>query len=354
LNAAVAAERLSNQHITTAGPLDPADLVAWFGAVQAQEYQAAKWGLGLRIPGAVDQDVERACDEGRILRTHVMRPTWHFVARRDIRWMLALTAPRVQRSTASYHRHIGLEPRLCVRAAGVFERALRDGRSLTRRELGSALGRVRLNATGIRLALLTIYAELEGVICSGPRRGKDQTYMSLAHRAPAGDLSRDEALAELTRRYFQSHGPATVRDFVWWSGLTTADAKRGLEMNRAAKASIGALDYWTLGPLRERTKNRHLALLPIYDEYLVAYRDREAVPHAYTVVSSPSGRTARFQHALVVNGQVAGTWRLARGARATVLEVTASRKLTRSEQNALAEVVEQYRRFGGEPVSLSL
>src|SRR5687768_13387649 len=225
--------------------------------------------------------IERAFDAGRILRTHVLRPTWHFVTPADIRWMLELTAPHIQRAMAYQRRQVELDARVCNRAIGVIERALGDEEYLTRGELGARLARSRINATGTRLAHLAAYAELEGVICSGPRRGKQFTYALLATRAPAARrLARDEALAELTRRFFQSHAPATIRDFVWWSGLSTADAKRGLEMNKARHRVEDGLTYWTLGRANPSHRSRaSVHLLPVYDEYVVAYRDREAVPH---------------------------------------------------------------------------
>ncbi len=230
----IAEQRLLNQGITRPKTRTPEEVVAWLGAVQAQEYPFARWALGLRMPeGTTDSEIERAIDEGRILRTHVMRPTWHFVTPADVYWMLELTASRVHRTLATYNRRQGLTEDVMARGTKVFERALKDGQCLTRAELGARLERAGIMAKGVRLALLTIYAELEGVICSGPRRAGQLTYALLADRAPRPRrLSRDEALAELTLRYFRSHGPATIRDFVWWSGLLTADAKRGLEMNQ--------------------------------------------------------------------------------------------------------------------------
>ena len=257
---------------------------------------------------AVDADIERAFNEGRILRTHVMRPTWHFVTPADIRWLLELTAPRVQRIMASYNRRLELDAKTFTRATAVFERALANRQFLTRLELGERLSRAGLPAAGQRLAHLAMHAELEGVICSGPRRGKQFTYALVAERAPnARRLSRDESLAELTLRYFRSHGPATIRDFVWWSGLTTADTKRGLEMNQARRQQVGDRIYWTVGraaSVPARVKMAHL--LPIYDEYLVSYRDREAVPHGASVITSGARGHVTFWHALVIAGQDRG------------------------------------------------
>jgi len=346
-------QRLQNQRITRPGRSGPAKLVAWLGAVQAQEYGPAKWSLGLRLPpGVTDAALDRALHQGRILRTHALRPTWHFVTPADIRWMLELTAPQVHRHMSSYDRRLGLDADVMTRATGVIERALGDGRCLTRVELAAHLVRAGLPGKSMHLAHIAMYAELEGVICSGPRRGKQFTYALLADRAPgARRLSREEALAELTLRYFRSHGPATIRDFVWWSGLKTADAKRGLEMNRAKLLDVGGIRYWTIGrpPARESKPRTTVHLLPGYDEYLVAYRDRHAVPHTLY-----SAWTGNMRHALVIGGQMAGTWRTIPVATRLMLEVEPARRLSAGERRALTQAAAHYGRFLSVPASLSV
>jgi hypothetical protein len=322
--------------------------------VQAQEFGPAKWGLGLRLPETItDSALDKAFDAGRILRTHVMRPTWHFVTAKDIRWMLELTGPRVLRTVSQYCRNLGLEPAVCTRAVRIFERAL-DGQALTRAELSTHLEHAGIRAKGIALAMLTIVAELEGVICSGPRRGKNQTYAQLASRAPkAIRLSRDEALAEITSRFFRSHGPATIRDFAWWSGLTIADTKRGLDMNRAQSRTVNERTYWSVGnascPGDDETT---VHLLPIYDEYLVSYKDRDAVPHGPRIVKSGPRDSVTFQHSLIVGGHVAGTWRMAQAG--TCIDVYPLRRLTRDERDRIAEAGKRYSRFTGTTVSVSI
>ena len=350
----IPSQRLRNQRITRPHRSGPADVVAWLGAVQSQEYQAAKWAIALRMSGTTrDEEIERAFDEGQILRTHILRPTWHFVTRADIRWMLALTAPHVQRRAASYYRRHGLDGAVVTRAMKVIERALMDGRCLTRAELAECLRRARLQFDSLRLMLLMLYVELEGLVCSGPRRRKHHTYALLSDRVPAApSLSRDEGLAELTRRYFASHGPATIRDFVWWSGLSAADAKRGLEMCRARTASHEGFVYWTIGPAGAVPAPTGVYLLPIYDEYLVAYRDRAAVPHTATTINSRSGRVAGFQNAVVIGGQIAGTWRPQRQRHGAALEVAEARRFTASERRGLGEAAERYGRFLDCPVSI--
>ena len=356
MNAAIAARRLRNQLISHKGLGRPAAVVSWHGAVQAQEYDAAKWGLALRMTDATAvTEIERALDAGHILRTHVMRPTWHFVAADDIRWMLELTGPRVQRVMSSYNRRLGLDANVLARTTAVIERAL-AGTTLTRQELRAHAARARLPLDNVRLAHAVMHAELEGVICSGPRRGKQHTYTLLAERAPgAVRLSRDEAIATLAGRYFRSHGPATVRDFVWWSGLTTGDAKRGLDMIRARSEEVDGRMYWTIGPApRGAVRDRPVLLLPIYDEYLIAYRDRDAVPHGPSRTGLATGAFATFQHALVIAGQVAGTWRISRRVSSMRVEVFPARRLTRVEQRALDEAVRRFERFLGVPVQRSV
>jgi hypothetical protein len=347
----IADQRLRNQRITRSGLRTPGKLVAWMGAVQAQEYGPSKWGLGLRLPpSATDAGIERAVNQGRILRTHILRPTWHFVAAADIRWMLELTAPRVQRIMASYDRQMGLDHAVMTRAAGVVEQALGESDCLTRQELGRHLHGAGLPAGNRELAHIAMYAELEGLICSGPRRGKRSTYALLANRTPVGKrLQRDEALAELTKRYFRSHGPATVRDFVWWSGLTSADAKRGLEMIRARHREEEGLKYWSVGrdPRSAPRSKSSLHLLPIYDEYLVAYRDLQAVPR-------PPYLMGNFQHVMVIGGQVAGTWRIITGTAGPTMDVRPLRRLTPAERRGLVVAAKRYGRFLGTPVSLSV
>jgi hypothetical protein len=346
----IARARLQNQLITRAGRRRPADVVAWLGAVQAQDYAAASWGLGLRMAGGSAEMINRALADGEILRTHVLRPTWHFVAPADIRWMLDLTRAHVHRRMQPYNRQLGLDAATFSRGASLFERALRDRRYLTRAEIGDELRQAGLNLDRIRLAHLAMYAELEGVICSGPRRGKQFTYALVADRAPNAErLSRDESLAERCRRYFTSHAPATLRDFAWWSGLTVADAKRGVDIIGARKEAVDGHSYWTAGRTRRpRTASAATVhLLPIYDEYLVAYRDRDAVPHHYTVVKSAAGGYSIFLHSIVIGGQVAGTWRAGTNTSEACINVMARRRLTRIERGAIEEQAKRYGRFRG-------
>ena len=350
-------QRLRQQCLTGTAHRAPADVVRWMGAVQAQEYLASKWGLAQRMTGSVtDAAIEGAVNRGEILRTHVMRPTWHFVTPADIRWMLALTGPRVVKTITPYYRFHGLEPKLVVRALSLFARALEGGRVMTRPALGAELATSGIRFKGIALALLTIHAESEGILCNGPYQGKQLTYALLDERVPkTPPLSRDEAVAEIVTRFFQSHGPATLRDFAWWSGLTMGDGRRGLDIVHGKHTEVNGLTCWTIGRARSRrTSTTSIHLLPIYDEFTVAYRDRPWGNQTSSKVRGQSGRSVTFQHALIIDGQVAGTWRTARKAASVAVEVTALRRLTNAEREGVAAAARRFGRFLQTEVALTL
>jgi len=208
----------------------------------------------------------------------------------------------------------------------------------------------------VRLAMAVMYAELEGVICSGPRRDRRFTYANLGDRAPrAAPFDRDAALAELFTRYLQSHGPATLKDFSWWSGLTIADGKRAVDIVRARRSDEHDLAYWSL-PGRPPTSARGSAtlLLPIYDEYLVAYRDRVVVPHLQAQITKVPGWNVTFQHAVVINGQVAGTWRIPRVADSIAIDITLLPDVSARAKQAVIHAAKRYGRFRRMPVIINL
>jgi DNA glycosylase AlkZ-like len=345
--------RLRNQKLARPELRRPEDVVAWLGAVQSQDYPGAKWGLGLRMKGFTDADVDRAFDDGRILRTHILRPTRHFVAHADIRWMLALSGPRVNATNAHYYRKVGLDDRTLSRCLTALQRALEGGKSLTRQELRSVLEKAGLQSAGMRLAYVVMRAELDGVVCSGPRRGKQFTYALLDERVPrARSLDRDEALAALAGRYFSSHGPATLRDYVWWSGLTTKDARAGIEMAKPTlvQEDLNGLTYWhapSQSLVRRISSSIHL--LPNYDEYLIAYKDRGAIAAA---LPSPKVFDA-YGHFFIVEGRFMGTWRRAIGPTRASVTVSPFRALSRSERRDLDAQVARYGKFLNLPVTLS-
>jgi hypothetical protein len=284
------------------------------GAVQAQDYPMSKWALGIRLPDITDEIVQSALDRGEILRTHILRPTWHLVAADDIHWMLSLTAPHVRSLLTSGHRELGLTEKIIAHSQRVMESALAGGRHLTRPELVSEFRQENLPADPSRTVHLMMRAELDGVVCSGRTNGKEQTYALLAERVtPTEALPREEALARLARRYFASHGPATAPDFAWWSGLPAADVRKGVAGlgPEFVSRTVDAQTYWLPGALAEpATVEETVFLLPAYDEFLISYKDRSASLAAQSragVISS----NGIFRPVVLVNGQVAGTWKRA-------------------------------------------
>ncbi len=348
---AVARERLRRQGISHPVRGEPTDIVRRLLAVQAQDYIGAKWSIGLRLRGVTDADVDRACDAGEILRTHVLRPTWHFVLPADIRWLLTLTGPRVLATNASMSRKLGIDARVLDRGFRVFAAELARGRVRTRAELGAALEAAGVRpATGQRLAYLVMHAEQEALLCSGPRRGRQFTYALLDARAPrARPMARTDALAELGRRYFTSRGPATVRDLARWSSLTVADATRAADAVRDELGAemVGKREHFrSAGKPPAGRVNRRAHLLCIYDEYIAGYRDRSAI---ITPVNAATiaGRGAAVTNVVVIDGEVLGTWSRTFGKREVDLTIAPFGRLTRARQALVREAAAPFGDFVG-------
>lgn len=348
----IARRRLLAQHLVTPVLATPADVVRTLGAIQAQDYAGARWGLGMRMRDATDAAIDRAFDEGTILRTHVLRPTWHFVAPADIRWLLALTGPRVKQAMMHYDRRLELDEPLYRRSRNVIVRALRDRNHLTRTELRREIERARIEIPGTqRLAHVIVRHELDAVICSGPRRGKQFTYALLDERVPAApSVTRDEALLELTTRYFTTRGPATANDFSWWSGLTVADAKRGIEMAGKAfeREVIDGRTYWSVGGKSRRRIRTPLAhLLPNYDEYFIGFRDRSAIAGRVGSRDLVKGGTVLTPHVAIIDGQLVGSWKRTIAQSEVVIDLRLVAKVSVSERNALERASRNYAQFLG-------
>ena len=349
---AIGPQRLAQQRLTRDPLATPAEVVAWLGAVQSQEYQPATWSLGMRMGAATADVIEQLFTSGAILRTHVMRPTWHFVTPDDIRWLLELTAPRVKATQTYYDRRLELDDALYARSNAAIGEAVAGGQYRTRAELATALGNAGIPAEGQRLGHIVMRAELDAVICSGPRRGKQFTYALLAERAPnARTLSRDEALAEITQRYFTGHGPATVRDFSWWSGLTVADARAGLTLvgSTLVHDEIGDQTYYFPADMAPADDPGEVAfLLPTYDEFLVGYSAFAASLNG----GRERGDWPAFYAALVIGGQVVGNWRRTITHKAAVIEVAPFSPLSAPQREAILTAAGRYGAFFGVPVEV--
>jgi hypothetical protein len=349
-------QRLHNQLLSQTKFTQPSQVVAWLGAVQSQDYAGAKWAVAQRTKGLTDASIEQAFAEGEILRTHVLRPTWHFVTPMDIRWMLALTAPRVRAAMAYMNRQLGLDTAIFKKSNTVLTKALRGNKQLTRPELGQILLKSGVPVDGLRLGHLMARAELDEIICSGAKRGKQHTYALLEERAPqAKTLAREEALAELAKRYFTSHGPATLPDFVWWSGLTMNDARKGIEIVKSQfdQAVVENQIYWFMASWSTMKSSPTVNLLADYDEYTVGYTDRTAIFDVSHTNKLDARRSILAQYAIMIDGQVAGTWNRTIKKNEVVIELVPFTMLTEDQNQAIITATQQYGKFLGLPVVLA-
>jgi hypothetical protein len=349
-------ERLRNQKLSSPAFQHPVDVVRWFGAVQSQDFHGAKWALALRMrKAATNASIEDAFNRGEIIRTHILRPTWHFVAPDDIRWLLQLTAPRVNLRSGSAYRKYELDAAVCKRSNRAITKALEGGKHLTRSELRAALNRAGVVADdGVRLAHILLRAEQDGVVCSGPRRGNQFTYALFEERVPPGkQLSRDEALLELTRRYFNSHGPATLADYVWWSGLTMNDARRGIALldREIAKIEIEGTTYWSAKTRRSGDRDADAHLLPAYDEYTVAYKNRQVVFDQAAV--SQITTWGALGPSVIIDGRIVAIWKASLGRNSVEINVEPARTLNTNEAVAVTKAATRYAAFLNLPLQLA-
>jgi len=352
----VVSERLDNHKLSSSPFQKPVEVVRWFGAVQAQDFNAAKWALALRIPGATNALIEKAFNEGKILRTHLMRPTWHFVAPDDIRWLLQLTAPRVNIKSGPNYRKLELDDATFKRSNKVLTNALKGGKHLTRSALRTVLNNSGIAADDtVRLAHIFLRAELDAVVCSGRLIGNQFTYALFDERVPATKaLDREEALARLTRRYFTSHGPATLQDFVWWSGLTAVDASRGIGLvdRHLKEALVEGRAYWNTRSMQNTPRSVPSAyLLPAFDEYTVAYKDRSAILDLNHGMPSMTSM-GLLDPMIIVDGKTVGTWKRTNDKKSVSITLNVLRALTKSERQVITKALERYENFLGVPVQI--
>jgi hypothetical protein len=353
----IARTRLHNQRLADNPLGTPVDVVRWLGAVQSQDYGPAKWSLGERSRGAMDADVDRAMAEGAILRTHMLRPTWHFVTPEDIRWMQALTAPRVHAQNAYYYRQTGLDDGLRSRARRLLTDALRGGNHLTRGELQRVLERDGIAAKGLGMAYILMDAELDCVICSGPLKGRQHTYALFDERVPdVPARPRDEALGELVNRYFTSRGPATAKDMRFWSSLSLADIQRGLEIAapRLEQQEIEGRSFWaaTWNP-PPRMASPRVHLLQGLDEYFVGYGESRGFCDESGVRPSLVDR-AIYNGALILDSQLAGHWKRMLTRRAVTFQVALRTGFDSAQMQALQAAAERYGAFLGVPATVQV
>ncbi len=308
----ISKKRFTNQHIR-GNKFDSAkELVQWMGAIQAQDYNMAKWAIGIRLQNATNKLVEEAINNGEIVRTHVLRPTWHFVAAQDIRWMMELTGKNLSRSLSSQNKILELDEKVFKKSNAIIEKLLRNGKHRTRKEIMTALEKKGIKTNSLRAAHIMFKAEIEMIVCNGIKKDKEFTYALFDERvASSKKLLKEEALAVLALRYFQSHGPATLQDFTWWSGLSITDSREALELIKPKLVSEKFQEhlYWFFDDLiAEKNKVSEMVFLPAFDEFLISYKSRE-ISLDPMFASKSYTTNGIFNPIIVHNAKVLGTWK---------------------------------------------
>ncbi len=345
----VARRRLRAQLLSATTFAKAADVVAWLGAVQAQDYSGALWAVGLRMVDARACDVERSIEERAIVRSWPMRGTLHFLAASDARWMMELLAPRAAAAAAGRLRAMGIDERVLSRARRALVKTLEGGGRVTRPAAYRLLERAGISTQGERGLHILWRLAHEGLLCFGPREGKKPTFVLLEEWLPGGRrLRRDEALAELARRYFRGHGPATAEDLAWWSGLALSDARRAIAAagKLVESETIGGRPYLSApsatSPDPTRARGGAHALPP-FDEFLVGYKDRSAA-----LDSANAARLSAFEvlgPVIILGGQLVATWkRRIVGGKVTFSTAPLSR-LSEANARALERTLARYARF---------
>jgi hypothetical protein len=355
-NIELAKRRLTSQQIGGTRFNNPKNVLEWMGALQAQDFAMAKWAVGTRLPLSTECDINRALDQGDILRTHLLRPTWHLVSNADIYWMLELTAPQIRGSFNSRHIQLGLTNTILKKSNSVIEKTLRGGTHLTREELIKELDKVKIVTDGNRASHLFAWAELEGIICSGTTKGGKPTYALLEERVPKKiTIRRDDALATLAKKYFTSRCPATFQDFVWWSGLNVRDARHALEMisQEFIPEKIDSETFWlTPGFSAQTASHGNVFLLPAFDEFIISYKDRSAAlpfkNHKKTISSN-----GIFRPVIVVNGQVSGIWKRTIGAGSVEVTAELFESPSKEIRDQIGEASEEYGRYLEKEITLN-
>ena len=344
----IATTRLFSQQIAAPKFTTVKKIVGWMGALQAQDYEMVKWAVGVRLPNATEREVDDAINRGEIIRTHLLRPTWHLVSADDVYWLLALTSPHIKAKLKSRQKSLGLTGDIISKSFVVLENALREGVKLPFDELEAMLAGAGIATGDNRAYHLLVLAELDGIVCSGATQAGKPTYALLEERVPKTQpLVKEEALARLAERYFFSHGPATLRDFIWWAGLPVGDAKRAIEITKSDLISetIGSQTFWLAESASSaKTEHEFVCLLPAFDEFIIGYNDRSASLPDKNFSKAVSSNGV-FRPVIVVDGQVVGLWKRVVRKDKVVLETEMFKHLEKSTMTAVGNAAAQLGKF---------
>lgn len=347
----IAHQRLSNQHIAGEKFENPEEVVRWMGAMQAQDYLQAVWAVGVRTVSATMADIEQAIEDRKIVRTWPMRGTIHFVPPEDAAWMLKLSAARMIAKDGRRQKQLELDEEILGRCNDLFCNTLQGGKRMSRPELLQVLEDAGISTKNQRGYHILWYASQIGLLCPGPMIGKQQSFVLLDEWVPdPRNLSRDESLAELARRYFASHGPSTIHDFAWWAGLTVTEARLGLEAAKSGLVSekVDGKEYWMSDNISGHQTDEKAFLLPGFDEYLLGYKDRSAVLAEEHVLKVVPGKNGIFFPIIVFDGQVVGTWKRTLKKKSIDITFTPFVELGNADVHKAAE---RYTAFIGLPLS---
>lgn len=304
--------RLYNQLLSVHGKNTPHEIVSWMGAMQSQALDMAKWAIGTRLENQKIKDIEDALNTGQIIRTHILRPTWHFISAEDIHWMFDLSNPRLKPIYRSYTKIVKADESIIYHAIPFVEKVLAGGKHLTKEEIGTALLSQNITLDDTHLRMVINYSEMEGIIVNGLVKGNKQTFTLLEEWAPRKEtISKEEALERLARRFFTSHAPATVQDFAWWSGLSLTECRKGIECIKSNLIceTINGREFWMKNDLKIPSPDKASALLlPPFDEFVVSYKDRSEIikDSHYSKVMTKNGL---FSPTIMLNGEIIGSWK---------------------------------------------
>ena len=340
--------RLISQKIDPPGFKTAKEIVSWMGAIQAQDYSMAKWAIGIRLNDTSDTIIESSIDRGEIIRIHILRPTWHFVSADDIYWMLQLSSPKINSSLKSRHKQLELTESVISKTNSILERMLYGGTSLTRDELAGEFRKAGINTEANRLSHILFRAEMDRIVCSGPKKENKLTYSLLQERVPdKKSLSKDESLAELAKRYFHSRCPATLEDFIWWSNLSISDARKAINSVKSDlfQETIGKKSYLIPNTFSGKVPgNSSLYLLPAYDEFLISYKDRSSSLSSIYNKKTVSDNGI-FHPSIVVNGQVAGLWKRTIQKNKVTIETDFFQQPGKSTKSLIEKKIKNYGKF---------
>jgi hypothetical protein len=337
--------RLCNHHIGGRKIKTVNEIAAWMGAMQAQDAAMVKWAIGIRLPGSTEKTVDNAIDRGEILRTHLLRPTWHLVSRDDIYWLLDLTAPLIKSSMKSRHQELGLTESIISKSNSIIQEALDSGKHLLREDLIAVLNEAGIATDNNRASHLFACAELDKLICSGRMKDGKPTYALLKKRATkTGSIPKEAALTRLAQRYFTSHAPATIKDFAWWSGMSTRDAARAVEMIQPhfCSETIAGNAYWFSSQVTVPSyDHEHVFLLPPYDEFIISYTNRSASLPG-DMDKKTISENGIFRPVIIVDGRVTGLWKRIIRKNRVIIEIELFKQPSKDIYNKIEKAAWQY------------